>query len=29
VEADVASLIKEMEASIAEANTFIRAIEKE
>ena len=29
VEADVASLIKEMEASIAEANTFIKAIEKE
>ena len=29
VEADVASLIKEMEASIAEADTFIRAIEKE
>ncbi|UCB51342.1 MAG: DUF2959 domain-containing protein [Deltaproteobacteria bacterium] len=29
VEADVASLIKEMEASIAEANTFIEAIEKE
>jgi hypothetical protein len=29
VEADVASLIKEMEASIVEANTFIRAIEKE
>lgn len=29
VEANVASLIKEMEASIAEANTFIKAIEKE
>ncbi len=29
VEADVASLIREMEASIAEANTFIKAIEKE
>ena len=29
VEADVASLVKEMEASIAEANTFIKAIEKE
>ena len=29
VEADVASLIKDMEASIAEANTFIKAIEKE
>ena len=29
VEADVASLIKEMEASIAQANTFIKAIEKE
>ena len=29
VEADVASLIKEMEVSIAEANTFIKAIEKE
>ena len=29
VEADVASLIKEMEASIAEADTFITAMEKE
>jgi hypothetical protein len=29
VEADVTSLIREMEASIAEANTFIKAIEKE
>jgi hypothetical protein len=29
VEADVASLIREMEDSIAEANTFIKAIEKE
>ncbi len=29
VEADVASLIKEMEVSITEANTFIKAIEKE
>ncbi len=29
VEADVASLINEMEASITEANTFIKAIERE
>jgi len=29
VEADVASLIKEMEASITEADTFIKAIERE